>query len=241
MATLENKTILITGAAAGIGLATAKLAVERGASVIIADIDTAAGEKSAAELGATFLHVNMADESSVRKMFAEAEQKFGRLDALINAAGILKGAHVPLEEFDLATWQSIININLTGSFLCAKYAAPLIRKAGGGVIVLVSSLAAVLGSSSYAYGASKGGVNGLALTLERNLARDNIRVNVLMPGNIDTDMKRGVIAAEAKQRGESVEAAVAASHLVSPNSVAKILAWLVSDEADYVRGAISTR
>jgi 3-oxoacyl-[acyl-carrier protein] reductase len=109
------------------------------------------------------------------------------------------------------------------------------------VIILVSSGAAVGGSSSVAYGASKGGVNSLGITLAAKLAPENIRVNVVMPGNIDTGMKRSVIAAEAEKSGKSLEDAVAASKLGVPEGVAQVLAWLVSDDADYVRGMITTR
>jgi 3-oxoacyl-[acyl-carrier protein] reductase len=241
MGTLDNKIILVTGAAAGIGYATAKLASQQGAHVILADLDANTGQKSAGILGVPFHRVDIANETSVKMLYAEIEKKYNRLDALINAAGVLEGAYVTLDDLNIDTWHSVVNVNLTGCFLSAKYAVPLFRRAGRGVIVLVSSLAAELGSSSFAYGASKGGVNGLALTLERQLARENIRVNVVMPGNIDTGMKRNVIATEAAQRGESLESAIAASQLGNPEGVARVLAWLVSDEADYVRGKISTR
>ena len=167
--------------------------------------------------------------------------RFGRLDALIQSAGVLKGAYVPVDEFPFETWRTVLDVNLTGSYLCARHAVPLLRQAEHGVIVLVSSGAAVGGSSSVAYGASKGGVNGLGITLANKLAPENIRVNVVMPGNIDTAMKRSVIATDAEQRKAPLESAVAAANLGLPDGVAKVLAWLVSDDADYVRGMISTR
>jgi NAD(P)-dependent dehydrogenase (short-subunit alcohol dehydrogenase family) len=241
MIELKDKIILITGAAAGIGNATAKLAAQRGASVVLADIDATNGAQAAAELGGLFIPVNVADEASVQAMYAAIAERFGRLDALVHAAGILRGAHVPLSEFDLATWRSVLDVNLTGAWLCAQHAAPLMRQARKGVMLLVSSIAAILGSSSFAYGASKAGINGLALTLERQLAAEKIRVNVVMPGSIDTDMKRNVIAVEAEQRGVSLASALAASNLGDPEGVARVLVWLTSDDADYVRGAIRTR
>jgi NAD(P)-dependent dehydrogenase (short-subunit alcohol dehydrogenase family) len=241
MAILDKKIVLITGAAAGIGLATAKLAVVQGAIVVMADVDASTGTKAAAELGVTFLSVDIANESSVQAMVAAVAKKYTHLDVLINAAGILKGAYVPLDQYDIATWRAVMDINATGTFLCAKHTAPLMRNAGRGVMILVSSLAAVGGSSSFAYGASKGGVNALALCLEHSLAKDNIRVNVVMPGNIDTGMKRSVIATEAEQRKISMEDAASAIKLGSPEGVARVLVWLASDEANYVRGLISTR
>lgn len=238
---LAGKVILVVGGAAGIGRATAELCAARGAAVVIADLDAAAGAQAAAAAGATFVPVNVTDAASVQALMAAIAAQHGRLDALIQAAGILKGAYTPVDEFPLETWRAVMEVNVTGSFLCAKHATPLLKQSGGGVIVLISSGAAVGGSSSVAYGASKGGVNGLGITLAQKLAPEGIRVNVVMPGNIDTGMKRSVIVAEAEKSGKPLEDAIAASRLGAPEGVAKILAWLVSDDADYVRGMVSTR
>lgn len=238
---LQEKIILITGGAAGIGRATAGLCSERGATVIIADLDETAGAAAAKELAVDFQQVDVTDEDSVRGLHDYLLDRYGRLDALIHAAGVLLGAYTPLSDFELTTWQKVLDVNLTGTFLCAKHTAPLMQIAGGGVMVLVSSGAAVGGSSSFAYGSSKGGVNSLALTLRRNLEPDNIRVNVVMPGNIDTGMKRSVIDAAAKKRGIEASSLVAQSDLGDPLGVAQVLAWLASDEADYVRGVLTTR
>ncbi len=236
---LRDKIVAIVGGATGIGKATAEICAAAGAAVIIADCNDAEGRATASAVGGAFFPINVADESSVAAAFANIAAQHGRLDALIQTAGILRGAFVPLEEFDRATFESVVNVNLIGSFLCAKYAVPLLKKAGKGVIVLVSSGAAVGGSSSYAYGASKGGVNALGITLANNLAADNIRVNVVMPGNIDTAMKRSVVAAERERFGSGGEQQQL--KLGEPAGVGRILAWLASDDADYVRGMIQTR
>ena len=236
---LQNKIVAVVGGATGIGKATAEVCAAAGATVIVADFNEAEGQAAAAAVGASFFAINVADEASVAAAFAAMAGRFGRLDALIQTAGILRGAFVPLEEFDLATFESVLRVNLVGSFLCAKYAAPLLKKAGRGVIVLVSSGAAIGGSSSYAYGASKGGVNALGITLANKLAADNIRVNVVMPGNIDTAMKRSVIQAERERLGAGGEQQQL--ELGEPSGVGRVLAWLASDEADYVRGMIQTR
>ena len=238
---LNGKVILVVGGAAGIGRATAELCAARGAAVVVADIDPAAGQQIATAIGGRFVPVNVTDPASVQAMVAAIEERFGRLDGLIQTAGVLKGAYTPVDEFPLEIWRTVMEVNVTGSFLCAKHAVPLLKKADRGVIILVSSGAAVGGSSSVAYGASKGGVNSLGITLAAKLAPEGIRVNVVMPGNIDTGMKRSVIAAEAEKSGKSLEEAVAASKLGVPEGVAQVLAWLVSDEADYVRGMITTR
>ena len=238
---LSGKIILVVGGGAGIGKATAELCAARGAMVVVADIDEAAARQVAAEVQGVAVQVDVTAEASVMALFAQIAMRFDRLDALIQSAGVLKGAYVPVDEFPFETWRTVLDVNLTGSYLCAKHAVPLLRQAEHGVIVLVSSGAAVDGSSSLAYGASKGGVNGLGITLANKLASDNIRVNVVMPGNIDTAMKRSVIATDAEQRKAPLESAVAAANLGLPDGVAKVLAWLVSDDADYVRGMISTR
>ena len=242
---LSNKTILVVGGASGIGRATAEVCSARGASVIVADYDQASGTQTATAIAAPFVQVNVANEASVKAMFAWIAEQYDHLDVLVQTAGVLKGAYVPVEAFELETFQSVIDINATGSFLCAKYAVPLIKKAGRGVIILVSSVAATGVSSSVAYGTSKGSVSSLGVTLANKLASEHIRVNVVHPGGIKTNMKLSVIGREAELRGQSGEQAIAearaGSLLGEPEGVGKILAWLASDEADYVRGFLTTR
>ena len=238
---LEEKVVLVVGGAQGIGRATARLCAQRGAKVIIADRDVISGAQVAEESGGLFIPVDITDEASVQAMAGKVEAVFGKLDVLIHTAGVLLGPFVTLEDFSSDTFRKVLDINVTGTFLCTKYAVPLIRKAGGGVVILTSSGAATGGSSSYAYGSSKGGVNSFAITLANRLGTEGIRVNVLSPGNIDTGMKRSVIAADPMSRDKDLGQAVADSSLGTPEGVAKVFAWLASDEADYVRGVITTR
>jgi NAD(P)-dependent dehydrogenase (short-subunit alcohol dehydrogenase family) len=242
---LNGKIILVVGGATGIGKATAEVCAGYGATVIVADFNKAAGEETAQGIKGTFIPVNVADEASVIAMSKQIGAQFGRLDVLVQTAGILKGAYVPVPDFPLETFQQVVDINATGSFLCAKYAVPLIKKTGKGVIILASSVAATGVSSSVAYGTSKGSVTSLGVTLAAKLAADNIRVNVVHPGGIKTYMKLSVIGAEAEMRGQSGEQAIAEANagtqLGEPEGVGKILAWLASDEADYVRGFLTTR
>lgn len=240
---LQNKIILITGGASGIGRATVELCLSRGATVIAADLNEAAGKELEASCGARFIPVNVADEASVKAMYAQIAAEYGRLDVLLHCAGVLLGAYVPLDEFSLEAFRKVLDINTTGSFQTAKYSVPLLRQSGRGVIVLVSSGAATGGSSSFAYGTSKGGVHSLGIVLANALAAEKIRVNVVAPGNIDTGMKRSVIAADVERKGRPAEfvKAVADSNLGEPEGVARVLAWLASDEADYVRGLVTTR
>ena len=178
-------------------------------------------------------------------MCTQIEQSHGKLDVLIQTAGILKGAYVPLEEFDLATLRQVIDVNTIGSFLCAKYAKPLLLRGQLPVMLLISSPAAYGVSSSYAYAMSKGGVSALGTTMAGKLAPEGIRVNVVFPGGVNTAMKRSVIEADAIRKGQDPQAALAkedqAGGLIDPAGVGKVLAFLASDDAEYVRGSVSTR
>lgn len=238
---LTGRVVAVVGGAAGIGRATAELCARRGAHVVVADVDATQGKAAAAAVGADFVPVDVTDEASVQACFDAVGRAPGRLDALVQTAGVLEGAYVPIEELGRDTFRRVWEVNVTGSFLCAKYAVPLMKRAGGGVIVLLSSGAATGGSSSYAYGSSKGGVAALGVTLARKLAPDGIRVNVVAPGNISTPMKLGVIEEDSRRRGVPMDRLVEKAGLGQPEGVARVLAWLASDEADYVRGTVTTR
>jgi NAD(P)-dependent dehydrogenase (short-subunit alcohol dehydrogenase family) len=238
---LTDKVILVVGGALGIGRATVHLCRERQAQVAIADVDVSAGQALAAETRSRFIPVDVTAAASVQALAAEVDRLYGRLDALIYTAGILRGAYTPLAALSVDTFQAVWEVNVKGAFLCVQHTAPLLQRAGSGVIVLLSSAAATGGSSSYAYGSSKGGLSSLGVTAAQKLAGAGIRVNVVAPGNIDTGMKRSVIAVEAEQAGTPLEQAVSDAKLGSPEGVARVLAWLASDEADYVRGTIVTR
>ena len=246
---LHDKVILVTGAAQGIGEAVARLCAARGAVVVLADQQRERGETVAADLrdsgsAATFFPLDVRDDAAVAALLAGVRAQHGRLDALVCAAGVLKGAYMQPEELPEETYDLVLDVNLKGSFLCVKHAAPLLEASGRGVIILIASGGGIVGpSSSLAYGASKAGVNGFGITLANRLAPRGIRVNVVCPGNIATELKLDVIREEALRAGRDPEAAVAQSlaQLGDPAGVARVIAFLASPEADYVRGAIFTR
>ena len=162
---LHEKVIVITGGASGIGGVTAVVCAQEGARVVIGDINIADGSEIVKKIiggggQAKFVQTDVTQDSDAGRLIEQAESSFGSLDVLITCAGILQGAMVPVENFDETTWDRVLGVNLRGTLLCTKHAVPAIKRAGGGVILFVSSVAGVIGgSSSVAYGASKGGVS----------------------------------------------------------------------------------
>lgn len=184
--------------------------------------------------------VDVRAEGEVRAMVENVVRTFERIDGLIHCAGILEGALVPVDLFETETWDRVVDVNLKGSFLLCKHVAPVLERSGGGVLVLVSSGAGVRGgSSSAAYGSSKGGVHGLSLVLAPQLATRGIRVHALCPGSLDTPLKLEVLKQQADMEGRRLEEMRAG--LGKPEGVGRVLAFLVSDDADYVRGTVFTR
>lgn len=246
---LKERIVVITGAASGIGQAAALCCARAGAGVVIADIDEAGlqeTEEALAAVGtkAITVKIDISRESDVQELIRTAVGAFGRIDGLINSAGVLEGPFVPLDSFEEITWDRVVDINLKGSFFAAKHAAAVMKQQGNGVIILISSGAGVTGgSSSVAYGSSKGGVHGLSLVLAGQLAPFGIRVHAVCPGGIATPLKLRVIAAEARLSGKPEEEVLqaASASLGDPEGVGKILAFMASHDADFLRGTVFTR
>ena len=163
--TFNGRNILVVGGATGIGRATAMLCAERGAKVIIADSNVIDGNATARDSDGLFIKLDVTNEVNVKEMCESIGRSHIRLDGLVQAAGILRGAYEPIENFSLNLFRQVLEVNTVGSFLCAKYATPLLKRGYMPVIVLVSSGAAYGASSSYAYGASKGGVSAFGITM----------------------------------------------------------------------------
>lgn len=244
---LEGRRVVVTGGATGIGRATAIHCAKSGARVVVADVNEADGNDCVARIGsaggeAWFVRTDVSVESEVRGLIHEAVRLMGGIDSLVTAAGIARDSMVPVEDVAEQVWDDTIDINLKGSFLAAKHAVPAIRSAGRGVIVMIASGAGVTGASStVSYGASKGGVNGLGMTLAAKLRGEGIRVNVLCPGEIATPLKLGIIEQQAQAAGESARLRKENTDLGEPAGVARIIGFLLSDDAAYVRGAVFTR
>jgi NAD(P)-dependent dehydrogenase (short-subunit alcohol dehydrogenase family) len=236
VADIRGKVVLITGGAQGIGGATAELCAQRGARVIIADVKAEQGQTLAAAIrdqggDAVFHQVDVRSHDQVKDLFDKVRASHSRLDVLIGAAGVLQGQYLQPEEFPVETFEFVMDVNVIGMFLATKYATPLLVESKGVMILIASGAGVTGGSSSLAYGASKGAVNGLGMTLERHLAKRGVRVDVVC----------GVIKTESERSGRDFDQAVADSHLGEPAGVARLLAFLASDEADYVRQRMWTR
>ena len=247
MGNLEGKRILVTGAATGIGRATAIRVAAQGATVAAFDInddDAASTLKTVLGEGgrARYWHVDVTREQEVRAAVDEAAEWLGGgIDVLLHFAGVLKGGHLDVTEFTEEMWDSVIDVNLKGSFLVAKHVATYMVRQRSGVIVLTSSGAGVLGGgSSYAYSSSKGGTHALAMTLHEHLSEHGIRVNDMLPGSLDTPLKVAATEESYRNTGDREAYERTMSTLSSPDGVAAVIAFLASDDADYVRGSIRT-
>lgn len=241
---LQGKRVLVTAGAQGIGLAIARRFLEAGAEVHVCDVDEAACKAAAAahpRLGVSVTDVS--SEAQVQAMFGELAKKWGKLDALVNNAGVA-GPTNRLEETTLDAWQRTLDVNLTGTFLCARSAVPLLRAAGGGSIVNISSVAGRLGFSLRTpYSASKFGLAGLTQTWAMELGPSNIRVNSVLPGVVSGDRVERVIAARAAAGGVSNDAMreqlvdkVSLRRMTSPQDVANQVAYVCSDEGAIISG-----
>lgn len=243
---LKDRVIIVTGGASGIGRATVEVCARRGGRVVLADLPQSQGAAIANSLTAEghtvrFIACDVANESDVENLLA-ATSELGRLNVLIACAGILQGATVPIDELETATFDRVLGVNARGMFLCAKHAVRAMGEAGGVILLLASGAGVTSGSSSYAYGTSKGAVHGLGLVMQGRMGYYPIRVNTVAPGSIATALKLQNVVDVGKAAGLSDEE-IRRRHaeLGDPAGVARVLAFLASDEADYVRGTVFTR
>ena len=247
---VAGKVALVTGAASGIGEAIAELLAQEGAIVVATDIDELRGPEVAARITkaggkAVFVEQDVTSETRWAEVVAEIERRFGRLDILVSNAGI--GIAVPsIVDMTLADWRKQTAINLDGVFLSVKYCLPLMRKHGGGSVIMMSSLAGLRGAAGLAgYSATKGGVRlfAKAVAMECASVGDGIRVNSVHPGIIDTPIW-GKIPTEATGRGQNApidpeERAKFATPLARAGQAAEIASgvlYLASDASRYVTG-----
>ncbi len=239
---LEGRVALITGAASGIGLATARAFVREGARVVLADKDADAGAAAEASLrgeGAevTFVQCDVSQAADCEAMVAAAEERFGALHVLFNNAGISHIDDGDATGTDEAVWDLTMEVNLKGVFLGCKYGIPALRRAGGGSIVNTASFVAVLGAATpqLAYTASKGGVLAMSRELAVIHAREGIRVNALCPGPLRTELLMKYLDTEAKRRRRLVH--IPLGRFGEAEEIAQAVVFLGSEESSFVTGS----
>lgn len=244
---LNGKVAVITGGSTGIGAATAIEYARAGAKVVFGDINETDAEETVRairEAGGVvrFLRTDVMVEAEVADLVKTADTEFGGIHVLVTAAGVLRGPGVRIDEFETATFDSVIDVNLKGTFFALKHAVPIMRRCEDGVILCIASGAGVRGgSSSVAYGSSKGGVNGLVMVVENQISP--IRIHTICPGGLATPLKLGQIAESARREGQDPDTAVANARksLGDPAGVARVLTFLASDAGSYTRGQVFTR
>ena len=232
---LKDKVAIVTGAASGIGLATAKAFVEKGAKVVIADFNEEGGKTVVEELkgkgvDVLFVKVDVSNEESVKNLVAETVKYYGKIDIMYNNAGV--GAQGFTHELSYEDYRRVININQDGVFFGSKYAIKEMLKTGGGVIINTASILGTVGEpTAFAYNASKGAVNLMTKSLALQYAKDGIRVNAVAPGYVES----GMVNKEAL--GEFYAGLVARhpiGRLGRPEEIAHAVVFLV--ENDFVTG-----
>ena len=239
---LANKVAIITGAAAGIGRATAEAFVREGARVVVADRDGDAASTLAAALGpaaiASATDVSRADHA--KAMVERCLQAFGQLDILVNNAGF--GLQGTVETTTEAEWDALIAVNLKGVYLCSRFAIPHLRGRGGAIVNTASNVASVGIKDRAAYVASKGGVAALTRAMALDHAADGIRVNCVAPGVIASSYFDAMLQAAPDPASfkRALEARAPMDRMGQPAEIANCILWLASDEASFATGAMFT-
>lgn len=234
----KGQVAVVTGGAQGIGKAITKQLLEQGLALVIADVDEEAGHETEDEyqrLGNIhYMHCDVSDEVQVRRFFEDTLARHQRLDVLINNAGI--SGFMPLEQTTLQDWQTVIGVNLTGCFLCARYAAPHLRQAHGSIVNIASTRALMSEPDTAAYSASKGGIVSLTHSLAVSLGPE-VRVNCISPGWIEVgDWKKRAVRT-LPQHTENDRRQHPVGRVGVPGDVAALVSYLISPSAGFITGA----
>ncbi|MEO5321592.1 SDR family NAD(P)-dependent oxidoreductase [Arthrobacter sp. CC3] len=237
----SDKVALVTGAGGGIGSAAAKLFASKGAKVVVADFNAEAGEAVVSEIRndggeSSFFRVDVTDELNVNEMISFCVERYGGLHIAHNNAGILHEAK-RFHELDLGTWDRVMNVNARALVLCLRAELVHMLAAGGGAIVNTASGAGIAAAPMLsAYVTSKHAVVGMTKSAALEYARDGIRVNAVAPGTVETPMTANMTA----QQRDALNELMPLGRMATPDEVAQVVAFLASDEASYVNGAVYT-
>jgi NAD(P)-dependent dehydrogenase (short-subunit alcohol dehydrogenase family) len=243
---LSGKVAVVTGSAVGLGRAVAGRFAREGAMVVAADINATAGAAAVEQIRkdggrAIFVPTDISEERDVTALLHSASAEFGRIDVLYNNAAVLfHDRDVRAHELSLEIWDQVMGVNLRGTFLCSKHVIPFMLKQGGGSIINLGSPTGMIGCapSLTAYSTSKAGIFGLTRVMAAAYARDGIRVNVLIPGTMDTPMNGSVLGDEATR--EQYRNAVPMGRLGRPCDIEGIAVFLASEDSSYCTGGLYT-
>jgi len=238
---LADKGIIITGAGSGIGREAALLFSDEGARVVVADVKDNAGDATVAEIQsrgkeALYVHTDVSKEADVKQLMHVVETTFGRLDGIVNNAGIFPDADGSVVDTTEEVWDLVMRINLKGVFFGCKHAIPALLRSGGGSIVNVASFVALMGAAvpQIAYTASKGGVLAMTREIAVEFARKNIRANALCPGPVDTPLLSSILSDPVKRQRRLVH--IPLGRFAKPQEIAHAMLFLLSDESSFVNG-----
>jgi NAD(P)-dependent dehydrogenase (short-subunit alcohol dehydrogenase family) len=237
---LEGRTAVVTGGCSGIGLATVRRFAEEGAHVVIGDLDDAAGQGIADEVGGTYVHADVTDADQVQALFATAKSvgEGGTVDVAFNNAGISPPDDDSIIDTGIDAWRRVQEVNLTSVYLCCKAVLPYMRGQQRGSIINTASFVAVMGAatSQISYTASKGGVLAMSRELGVQFAREGIRVNALCPGPVNTPLL-GELFAKDPERARRRLVHIPAGRFAEPEEIANAVLFLASDESSFVNAS----
>lgn len=234
---LKGKVAIITGAAGGIGRATALRFAEEGADIVVADFADGAGTVQEVESRGTkaiYVKVDVTDESNVKAMVAKAMEVFGKVDVLINNAGITKDAM--MKKMTKDAWDAVISVNLTGVFNCTSAVLPHMLEQKSGVVLTTSSVVGIYGNLGQTnYAATKWGVIGMTKSWAKEMAKNGLRFNCVAPGFIATEMVKKI---PEQVLAEKIIVKIPQGRLGEPEEIAAAFAFLASDDAKFINGAV---
>lgn len=237
----KDKVVIVTGAAVGIGRATAIAFAEKDAKIVVADIDIKKGKQISSLIGgnAFFIEINVADNESVKNMVKEVTNRFERIDILVNNAGIYYQGNVietPEEE-----WDKVIAVNLKGMYLCSHYVIPVMLARNGGVVINVASEAGLVGiAGQVAYNVSKAGAISLTKSMAVDFARKGVRVNAVCPGTTETPLVKNALkkSKDPEKARRKLEECRPLNRLGRPVEIAAAILAMASDDLGYATGSI---
>ncbi|WP_329057634.1 3-oxoacyl-ACP reductase [Amycolatopsis sp. NBC_01480] len=231
----EGRVAVITGGASGIGLASARRLASEGAKIVIGDLTPEAGKAAADEVGGLFVPTDVTDAEQVEALFATAVEQFGSVDVAFNNAGISPPEDDSILTTGIEAWERVQRVNLTSVYLCCKAALPHMQRQGKGSIINTASFVAVMGAatSQISYTASKGGVLSMSRELGVQFARENIRVNALCPGPVNTPLLKELFAKDPERAARRL-VHVPVGRFAEPEEIAAAVAFLASDDASFI-------